>query len=68
MQKLTSFITGLLFGATVGAVAVLLTTPVSGPELATHAQQRWETALEEGRKAREETRTRLEQEFNQLRQ
>ncbi len=67
MNKLFSFAAGLICGAAVGAVTALLITPASGEELKGEAKKRWEDAIEEGKRAQEETRTRLEREYNQLR-
>ena len=67
MNKLLSFTAGLICGAVVGAVGALLVTPASGTDLTVEAQRRWEEAIAEGKKAQDETRMRLEREYNQLR-
>lgn len=67
MNKFLSFTAGAICGAVVGAVGALLVTPASGSELTAEARQRWEEAITEGKKAQDETRMRLEREYNQLR-
>lgn len=66
MNKLFSFLAGMLSGALVGAVLALLLTPASGDDLRADAKSRWDEAMSEAARAREETRVRLEQEFEQL--
>jgi len=66
MRKLFSFLSGALCGALVGAVLVILLTPVSGEELRADAISRWEEAMREAQKAREETKKRLETQFEQM--
>lgn len=67
MNKLMSFATGMLCGAAVGAVVALLTTPAGGDDLRSQMQARWEEALSEGKRAREETKKQLEQTYIQQR-
>ena len=66
MNKLFSFLAGALSGALVGAVLGLLLTPASGEELRTEVTNRFQTALEEGRKASEETYRTMTEQFEQM--
>lgn len=66
MNKLFSFLAGAICGALVGAVLVLLLTPASGEELRSTARSRWDEAMEEAQKAREETQRQLEVQFEQM--
>lgn len=68
MQKFFSFIAGLMSGSIVGATAALLLAPASGQELRQEAQARWEEALEEAKKAMEETRLRKEREYQMMKE
>ena len=67
MNKLMSFATGIFCGAAVGAAVALLLTPASGADLRAQMQARWEEALAEGQRAREETKKHLEQTYLQQR-
>jgi gas vesicle protein len=66
MNKLFSFLAGMLCGALVGAVLALLLTPSSGEEIRAEAASRWETAMSEARQAMEQKRHELEAQFEQL--
>ena len=66
MKKLFSFLAGALCGALVGSVTVLLMTPASGEEMRADAKARWDEAMQEAQKARDETRKRLEEQFEQM--
>ncbi len=66
MNKLFSFLAGMLCGALVGAVLVLLLTPSSGDQLRADATARWETAMTEARQAMEEKRKELEGQFERM--
>ena len=66
MRKLFSCLAGALCGALVGAVLVLLLTPASGEELRADAKARWEEAMQEAQRARDETKKRLEEQFEQM--
>lgn len=66
MNKMFSFLAGALAGASVGAVLALLLTPASGEDLRSDVKNRWEFALEEGRKAMEETNRTMTAQFEQL--
>ena len=63
MGKLFGFLAGAMCGAIVGAVAVLLLTPESGGQLREQAKQRYNEMLEEGRKAAEQRRQEILNEF-----
>jgi hypothetical protein len=47
-------------------VTALLLTPASGEDLRTAATERWELAMEEARKAREEKQKELTDQFEQM--
>lgn len=66
MSKIFGFLAGAMCGAIVGAVAVLLLTPQSGRELREQAQQRYNEMLEEGRKAAEQRRQEILNEFEAM--
>ncbi len=65
MNKVFSFTAGAICGALVGGVLVLLFTPASGEDLLKAANDRWQAALNEGRRAMEDRRNELETEFRQ---
>jgi len=65
MNKVFSFSAGAICGALVGGVLVLLFTPASGEDLLQAANDRWQSALNEGRQAMEERRRELEGQFRQ---
>ncbi len=66
MNKMLSFLAGVLCGAVVGATAALLSTPASGEQLRADATARVDLALSEARRAMEETRRQKELEFEML--
>jgi gas vesicle protein len=66
MNKLFSFLAGMLCGALVGTMLALLLTPAAGDELRADAAARWESAMAEARRAMEEKRQELETQFEQL--
>jgi len=68
MRKMFSFLAGALCGALVGGVLVLLLTPASGEEVRTGAKTRWDEAMQEAKRARDETKIRLEAQFEQMKQ
>lgn len=68
MNKLMGFMAGAVCGALVGAVAALLLTPVSGSELLSTAEERWELTKSEARQAMEERRRELEGQYRSAKQ
>lgn len=66
MNKLFSFLAGMLCGALVGTVLALLLTPASGQQLRSDAAARWEAAMADARQAMEEKRKELEEQFQQM--
>ena len=63
MSKFWSFSTGALSGALVGSVVTILFTPKSGDDLIADAEARWNAAVDEANRAREEKQQELEMEF-----
>jgi gas vesicle protein len=68
MNRLFSFLAGMMCGALVGATTALLLAPSSGETLRADAVARWEEALREARQAMEQTRRDLEAQFEQMKQ
>jgi gas vesicle protein len=68
MNRLFSFLAGMMCGALVGATTALLLAPASGESLRADAVARWEEALREARLAMEQTRRDLEAQFEQMKQ
>ena len=68
MGKVCRIMSGVLLGAAVGAAAVLLFTPQSGPETRQMIQDRVEAIIEEGRQAAEDRRLELTTRFEELKQ
>jgi len=66
MSKIFGFLAGAMCGAIVGAVAVLLLTPESGSQLREQAKQRYNEMLAEGRKAAEQRRQEILNEFEAM--
>ena len=66
MNKFFSFMAGAMCGALVGGVTALLLTPASGNDLRDQAIERWETAKQEAKQARIQTRQQLESEFERM--
>lgn len=66
MNKLFSFLAGMICGALVGTFLALLLAPASGEKLRADAVARWETALAEARRAMEQKRTEMEDQFEQM--
>ena len=66
MNKLFSFLAGALSGALVGAVLGLLLTPASGEDLRADVNNRIQYALDEGRRAMEETNRVMTEQFEQM--
>ena len=63
MSKFWSFTAGALSGALVGGVVTILFTPKSGDDLIAGAEARWNSAVDEANRARDEKRQELEMEF-----
>jgi gas vesicle protein len=63
MRKFFSFMAGALCGALVGGVTALLLAPMSGEDLRTTAEERWELTRSEARRAMETRRRELEAQF-----
>lgn len=68
MNKMFSFLAGALCGALIGAVTAILLAPASGEDLRSGAKARWDEAMQEAQKAREETQKRLETQFAQMKE
>ncbi len=66
MNKVLNFLVGMIFGAMVGAAIALLFAPMSGEELRSTAQRRYEEKMNEVRTAMAEERRRLETELEAL--
>jgi gas vesicle protein len=66
-MRLMNFLTGFLSGLALGAVIVLLTTPQSGSNLQAGVRTRFDSILEEGRKAATARRVELEDRLATLR-
>jgi gas vesicle protein len=63
MCKVFSFLTGLLLGALVGAVIVMLVAPQSGDKTQAALRARLNAIIEEGKRAAAERRAELETQF-----
>lgn len=68
MNKLFSFMAGALCGALIGAVTAILIAPSSGEELVANAKLRWDEAMAEAAKAKEETERQLTAQFSQMKE
>ncbi|MFK7800942.1 MAG: YtxH domain-containing protein [Anaerolineae bacterium] len=66
MKKVMSFIVGAICGAAVGAAVALIFAPANGEELRQTVQDKWNEVLDEARRAQEETRRELEEEFGRI--
>jgi len=66
MRRFFSFLIGVISGAFVAAVAVLLLTPESGSDLRTQVRDRFSSLVEEVRAAAEAERKRLESQLESL--
>ncbi len=66
MGKVLVFLGGAVIGALIGGAATLLLTPQSGESLRSQAQQRYQDALEAGRKAADERRHQLVDEYEAM--
>ncbi len=68
MRKLFSLLFGLGIGGVLGAVLVVLFSPVSSDEFRANLQAHYERALAAGRQASAKRRAELEEELRELRQ
>jgi gas vesicle protein len=68
MSKFWSFTAGALSGALVGGVVTLLFTPKSGEDLISDAEMRWQTAVNDANRAKDEKQRELEMEFRMAKQ
>jgi len=66
MRGILAFVAGAMCGAIVGAVAVLLLTPLSGGEIRGQTRKRFDEIVSEGRKAAGERRIELEQQLREM--
>jgi len=67
MRRFTNFLTGVIFGALVGAVTALLLAPTSGEELRSRARERFDDLTDDVREAYNARVAQLEAELEQLR-
>ncbi len=65
-MRAVKFLLGVLIGATVGAVVVLLIAPQSGEDTQQMITDKFESILSEGKKAYEERRAELESQINAM--
>jgi gas vesicle protein len=67
MRRFTNFLTGVIFGALVGAVTALLLAPSSGEELRSRARERFDDLTDDVREAYNARVAQLEAELEVLR-
>ena len=67
MRRFTNFLTGVIFGALVGAVTALLLAPSSGEELRSRARERFDDLTDDVREAYNARVAQLEPELEALR-
>ena len=67
MRRFTSFVTGVIFGALVGAVTALLLAPTSGEDLRSRARERIDDLSDDVREAYNARVAQLEAELEKLR-
>jgi len=65
-MRTMNFFAGFLSGAALGAVAILLTTPQSGTDLQADVKSRFDSIIDEGRRAAADRRAELEDQFSNL--
>ena len=65
-MKTMSFLAGAFAGAVVGATAALLLAPSSGNQLRLQARERYETLIDEARKAAQEKQEQLKAQLEAL--
>lgn len=63
MRSIMLFVAGALLGLLLGSAVTLMVTPTSGRSLRTDVKNRFDSALEESRKAAEAKRRELEAEL-----
>ncbi len=66
MGKVLVFMGGIIAGAILGGAAALLMTPQSGESLRGQARQRYQDALEAGRKAADDRKQQLIDEYEAM--
>jgi gas vesicle protein len=66
MGKILVFMGGAIVGTIIGGAVALLMTPQSGESLRGQARQRYQDALEAGRKAAEERKHQLVDEYEAM--
>ena len=67
MRRFTSFVTGVIFGALVGAITALLLAPTSGEDLRSRARERIDDLSDDVREAYNVRVAQLEAELEKLR-
>ncbi len=67
VNKILSFLAGLLIGGVIGAAAATLATPKSGKQLQDEIKHEIDIVLEEGRRAAETRRQELETKLAEMR-
>ena len=68
MRRLSTFLTGAIFGSLVGAALALVLTPASGQKLRGNIQSRYIELRDEVQQAAETRRAELEEQLRELRQ
>ncbi len=66
-MRALNFIYGVLIGAALGAILVLLTTPQSGQDIQSAAKEKFDKLVEEGRKASNARKAELEARMTNIR-
>ena len=66
MQRIMSFLAGVMSGAVVGAVAALLLAPASGEELQSRLRTQVEIVIAESKQAADDRRAELEGRLDSL--
>ncbi len=66
MGKVLVFMSGVIAGAILGGVVAILMTPQSGENLRGQARQRYQDALEAGKKAADERKQQLINEYEAM--
>lgn len=68
MQRMMSFLAGVMAGAVVGSVAALLLAPLSGSELQERVRTQVKVVITEAREAVDDRRAELETRLQSLKQ